>query len=260
MRRSMKLRFLSGLLVGALPALAQLSAPNAAGVSAGHDIFTFKDRDAAQKFWTALGGEPTQLGPLNLTKFPGMLFYYPRSGNPSGGTEGSSIDYIGFTVKKLKDTLGKLEAVGSKPMPGAKATQAFVMGPDDVKIRLTEDRSLATPVAADMIDMVVPDVAAAQAWYEKYFGAKPIKRGGETVADIPGENILFTQAKGPVAPTKGRAFDRIGLEVKNVDETCMAVGGSKVNRADKSKMDLAVCTLTDPWGTFIEISQGLGRC
>jgi len=30
-----KLRFLSGLILGALPVLAQLSAPNAAGASAG---------------------------------------------------------------------------------------------------------------------------------------------------------------------------------------------------------------------------------
>jgi len=247
------------MLLAALPVFAQLSAPNAAGVSAGHDIFTFKDPEAATKFWTALGGEPATLGPLKLTKFPGMLFYYPRAGNPTGGTEGSSIDYIGFKVKSLKDTLAKLEPVGGKLMPGATATQAFVMGPDDVKIRLTEDRSLNTPVAADMIDMVVPDVAAAQAWYEKNFGAKLVKRGGEMLADIPGENILFTQAISPVAPTKGRAFDRIGLEVKNVEETCKAVGGSNVNRANKEKsgMDLAVCTLTDPWGTFIEISQGL---
>ena len=79
------------------------------------------------------------------------------------------------------------------------------------------------------------------------------------LADIPGENILFTQAKDTVAPTKGRAFDRIGLEVKNVDETCKAVGGSAVNRANKEKsgMDLAVCTLTDPFCAFIEISTGL---
>jgi len=106
-----------------------------------------------------------------------------------------------------------------------------------------------------MIDMMVPDVAAAQAWYENYFGAKLMKHGEETVAEIPGGNILFTRAKGMVAPTKGRAFDRIGLEVKNVEEMCRAVGGSAVNRA--KQMDLAVCTLTDPWGTFIEISQGL---
>ena len=37
------------------------------------------------------------------------------------------------------------------------------------------------------------------------------------VADIPGSSILFEQAKGPVAPTKGRAFDRIGLEVVGLD-------------------------------------------
>jgi hypothetical protein len=89
---------------------------------------------------------------------------------------------------------------------GGTATRGFVMGP--VKIRLTEDRSLTTPVAADMIDMVVRDVVAAQAWYAKHFGVKPVKR----------------------------------------------VGVASVNRA--KQMDLAVCTLTDPWGTFIEISQG----
>jgi catechol 2,3-dioxygenase-like lactoylglutathione lyase family enzyme len=250
----MQTRFLPTLLLAALPALAQLPAPNAAGVSAGHDIFAFHDIDAANKFWGALGGEPAQLAQLKMTKFPGVLFLM-RTGNPTGGTEGSSIDYIGFKVKSLKDTLAKLDAAGFKPRPGATAAQAFVMAPDDVKVRLTEDRSLATPVACDMIDMMVSDVAAAQAWYEKYFGAKLAKHGQESVAEIPGANILFTQANGMVAPTKGRAFDRIGLEVKNVEETCKAVGGSAVNRA--KQMDLAVCTLTDPWGTFIEISQGL---
>jgi hypothetical protein len=251
----MKLPVFPFALLAALPVFAQLPVPNAAGASTGHDIFTFTDVDAATKFWTALGGESAQLGPLKLTKFPGVLFYYPRPGSPKGGTEGSSIDYIGFKVKSLKDKLAKLDAAGTKPMPGATATEAFVMGPDDVKIRLTEDRALATPIEADMIDMVVPDVAAAQAWYAKYFGAKMVKHGSEMVADLPGENILFTQAKGPVAPTKGRAFDRIGIEVKNLEDTCKAVGASAVNQA--KQFDLGVCTLTDPWGTFIEISHGL---
>ena len=65
------------------------------------------------------------------------------------------------------------------PMPpGVSAGHGIVghrwgMGPGDVKIRLTNGRSLAAaPVTADMTDMVVPEVAAAQAWYEK--------RGGET--------------------------------------------------------------------------------
>jgi hypothetical protein len=54
---------------GALPTLAQLPAPNAAGVSAGHDIMSVNDLDGANKFWNALGAELGQLGTLKLIKF-----------------------------------------------------------------------------------------------------------------------------------------------------------------------------------------------
>jgi hypothetical protein len=256
----MKNRLLFSLLLCAIPVTAQLPAPNAAGVSAGHDIFSFHDIDAANKFWSALGGEPAELGPLKMTKFPGVLFLM-RKGDPKGGTKGSTIEYIGFKVKNLKESLAKWEMADIRPMPGSTATQAFLMGPDDVKVRITEDRTLAAPIAADQIKMVVPDVAAAQAWYEKWFGAKLVKHGKETVGEIPGANILFAKATGPVAGTKGRAFDRIGLEVKNVEQVCkdLEASGIKLDGAYRkaTAMNLAVCVLTDPWGTYIEISEGL---
>src|SRR3954463_14933711 len=85
---------------GALLMLAQLPAPNAAGVSAGHDIMIVKDLDGANKFWNALGGEPAQLGTLKLTKLPGVL-YLMRKGDNKGGTEGSSVEYLGYKVKNL---------------------------------------------------------------------------------------------------------------------------------------------------------------
>ena len=84
----MKNGLLSVFLVSSLPLFAQLPAPNAAGVSAGHDIFSFHDIDAANKFWNALGGEPAELGSLKMTKYPGVLFLM-RKGDPKGGTEGS---------------------------------------------------------------------------------------------------------------------------------------------------------------------------
>lgn len=230
--------------------MAQLAAPNAAGTSAGHDIFAFHDMDAANKFWNALGGEPAELGPLKMTKFPGVLFLM-RKGDPKGGTEGSTIAYIGFKVKNLKETLFKLDAAGFKAQPGASAKQAFLMAPDDVKVRITEDKSLATPVAADMIHMVVPDPDAAKAWYAKWFGGP----------DIPGSRIEFAKATRPVAGTKGRAFDRIGLEVRGVEQKCkdLEAGGIKLDTGYRkaTSMNLAVCVLTDPWGTYIEISDGL---
>src|SRR4051812_49250963 len=98
----MKPCLFAAVLYATIPALAQLPAPNAQGVSAGHDIFSFHDIDAANTFWNTLGGEPAQLGQLKMTKFPGVLFLM-RKGDPKGGTEGSTIEYIGFKVKSLRD-------------------------------------------------------------------------------------------------------------------------------------------------------------
>jgi hypothetical protein len=87
-----------------------------------------------------------------------------------------------------------------------------------------------------------------------------VKRDKLTLGDIPGAQILFVQSAA-VEPTKGRAFDRIGLEVQNLEETVKRLqdSGAKfdgpIRTADKMKLSVAV--LTDPWGTYIEISQGL---
>src|SRR3981189_3596055 len=94
----------AGLSLTAFLSLAQLPTPNAAGVSAGHDIMIVKDLDGANKFWGALGAEPAQLGTLKLTKLPGVL-YLMRKGENKGGTEGSSVEYVGYKVKNLKETL-----------------------------------------------------------------------------------------------------------------------------------------------------------
>lgn len=251
---------LLALTFSAIPLLAQLSPPNDAGASAGHDIFSFHDIGVAEKFWAALGGKPAELGPLKMTKFPGVLFLM-RKGDPKGGTEGSTIEYIGFKVKDLKESLEKLDAIGIEPLPGSSKTEAFVSGPDGVKVRLAEDRNLDRTIVADRIKMVVPDPAAAQAWYEKWFGAKPVQDGKDTVAGIPGGNILFAKAEGPVAGSKGRAFDRIGIEVNNVEQLCkdFESSGIKLDTPYRKAngFDLAVCVLTDPWGTYIEVSQGL---
>src|ERR1700730_16649716 len=128
----MKISLLPLLCLGALPILAQLPAPNAAGVSAGHDIMSVKDLDSANKFWNALGAEPGQLGPLKLIKLPGVLYlmraYDTKGGTEiKGGTEGSSVEYLGYKVKNLKEVLAKMDAAGFKPMPGATAKQAFLL-------------------------------------------------------------------------------------------------------------------------------------
>lgn len=237
------------MLFLAAQAIAQLPEPNAAGVSAGHDIFVVKDLEAANKFWAALGAAPAQLGNIRLLKFPGVLFL-ARQGSNAGGTEGSTVEYLGFKVKNLKDSLAKWQAAGIKPLPGATPTQAFLMGPDEIKYRIVEDPALTTAIAADAMKMNVPDPAAAQAWYAKWFGGP----------NIPGSPIQFAQAKGS-AGTKGRALDRLGFEVANLEEFVKKLqnSGAKFDGPIRkaSGIALAVAVMTDPWGTYIELSQGL---
>lgn len=259
--------------------LAQLPAPNKAGVAAGHDLFRAKDLEASNKFWQTLGGQPVQFaGTLNLTKFPGVLLLNLAAGGQGrgqgapaapaaapaelGGSEGSSVDFIGFSVKDLKGSLAKWAEAGIKPLAGGSAKQVYLMSPDKIKVRIVEDKSLAVPIVADTIKMMVPNVAEAQAWYAKYFGAEMVKRRGEMVADIPGSSILFEQAKGPVAPTRGRAFDRIGLEVVNLEAQVKKLedGGVKLDRpytGKNAKMNAGFAVFQDPFGTLIEMSEGL---
>jgi catechol 2,3-dioxygenase-like lactoylglutathione lyase family enzyme len=260
--------------------LAQLPAPNKAGVAAGHDLMRVKDLDVANKFWQTLGGAPVQFaGRLNLTKFPGVLLLNlagnggrGRAGAPAptpppvpvelAGSEGSSVDFIGFSVKDLKGSLAQWAAAGITPMAGGSAKQVYLMSPDKIKVRITEDKSLATPIAADTVKMMVPNVAEAQAWYAKNFGAAMVKRNGEMVADIPGSNILFEQAKGPVAPTRGRAFDRIGLEIVDLGAQVKKLedAGIKLDSPYTGKnatMNAGFAVFQDPFGTLIEMSEGL---
>ena len=255
--------------------LAQLPAPNKAGVSAGHDVLRVKDVDAANKFWEALGGEPVQFaGRLNLIKFPGVLLLNVGGGQGRGkqapnpappaelaGSEGSSLDCIGFSVKDLKSSLAKWAEAGIQPLPGGSAKQVYLMSPDKIKVRITEEKSLAAPIAADTIKMVVPDVAEAEAWYAKYFGADIVKHNGEKVADIPGSSIAFEKAKGPVAPSKGRSFDRIGLEVVGLEAFAKKLedAGIKFDSPYRKSapMNAAFAVFQDPFGTLIELSEGL---
>src|ERR1019366_5035242 len=59
-REELMVEYDASRLLSATCSFSQLPAPNAAGVSAGHDIFTFHDLPAAQKFWNALGGQSAE--------------------------------------------------------------------------------------------------------------------------------------------------------------------------------------------------------
>jgi hypothetical protein len=264
--RTMKtLLIMTLVLCSAITVVAQLPAPNAEGVSAGHHIFRVKDAEAANKFWMTLGGEPTALATIKLMKFPGVLLFIsgPRAGAapaPSvGGNHGTTVEFIAFKVKDLKASLAKWKAAGIDPLKEFKETT--LLGPDDVQVRINEDKSLGTDIASDGLVMNVANAAEVSAWYAKWFGAKVSRSGAETIGEIPGARIVFHETRDPIAPTKGHSLGLLGFEVKDLQAFAKKYqeSGGKLDSTipTSAAANLSVVQLTDPWGTSIEVSQGL---
>jgi catechol 2,3-dioxygenase-like lactoylglutathione lyase family enzyme len=247
----------------ATPALAQLAAPNAAGVAIGHVHINAADVDVQSRFWTTVGGKIVQREKLTMVQFPG-IYILLRKQDPTGGTVGSTINHFGFYVKDFAASVARWKAAGLtwEPVKNPQVGQGFLTGPDSVRIEIYENTSIPTPFLMHHIHLFVPDPLAAQKWYVQNFGAIAGKRGQFETASVPGTEITLAKADAPQAPTKGRSVDHMGFEVKNIDAFVakLQAAGIKTDAAVRGSANasgLRIVYITDPWGTEIEITEGL---
>ncbi len=248
-------------VVAAAPLSAQLVAPNSTGDAIGHIHLNVHDIEAHQRFWTEVGGTPVNNEKLMMVRFPG-IYIVLRKQDSTGGTVGSRVNHFGFHVKNFDESIAKWKAAGLKIENGANPKQAFLTAPDDIRVEILEDPSISTPIAMHHIHLFVPDSAAAQAWYVKNFGAVAGKRNAFDTANVPGAEIAFNKTEMPLAPTKGRSVDHIGFEVNNIDEFVQRLKAAGVPieteiRTSANASKLRIAYILDPWGTYIELTEGL---
>jgi len=249
---------LSIFAVAPLP--AQLASPNSAGDAIGHVHLNVKDIAAHQRFWTQVGGKPVSNGKLVMMQFPG-IYVILRQQDSTGGSGGTVVNHFGLHVKNLDEWMPKWKAAGLKIEPGNNPKQMYLIAPDDVRVEIIEDATISTPVAMHHIHLWLPDPPAAQAWYVKNFGAVAGKRGQFDTATVPGAEITLAK-NDPQAPTKGRSVDHIGFEVKNIDEFVKKLDAAGIKteaaiRTSANASKLRIAYITDPWGTYIELTEGL---
>jgi catechol 2,3-dioxygenase-like lactoylglutathione lyase family enzyme len=264
------------------PAHAQLSRPNAAGVAMGHLHYVVRDVAANKAFWVALGGKPVLLeNRIEGVSLPGVVVLL-QQGETSGGAEGSVVNHVAFRVQSI----AALERKGFKveyikEVPGVASTYT----PEGERVELFDDglatnlgftidgggtdefaarhnRKLEGPIVAHHIHLNVPEdqVAAAKDWYAKHFGGVRGKRWHYDAVDLPGINLNISGVASAKAPTRGRMLDHIGFEVTNLAAFCkqLEAAGIKLDRPySKRESGLGLAFLTDPWGTTIELTEGL---
>jgi catechol 2,3-dioxygenase-like lactoylglutathione lyase family enzyme len=260
----MKTRILLALSILAVaPAFAQLAAPNAMGVTAGHIHLNAKDVDTQVKFWATVGGKIVVREKITMAQFPGM-FIFIRKQDYNGGSVGSTINHFGLYVRDFAPAVAKWKAAGLtwEPVANPNVGQGFLTGPDEVRIEIYENKSISTPFAMHHIHMMVPDPLEAQKWYIQNFGGTAGKRGMFDTVNVPGTEITLGKADKPQAPTKGRSVDHMGFEVKGIDAFVakLKAAGIKTDadiRDSANASGLRIVYITDPWGTEIEITEGL---
>jgi catechol 2,3-dioxygenase-like lactoylglutathione lyase family enzyme len=268
------------LLFATSSSRAQLAAPNEAGVSMGHVHLLVRDVDASKKFWADLGGTAVKLGPNDMVKFPGGVIGL-RKGDPTGGGTGG-VDHIGFQVKSGAGLMEKFAAMGLKTEPtkgGCTASPVgscgFAYTSEGVKIEFIEKPANTVPIKFDHIHFAAvgaaPDgansAAAMREWYTKVFGAAEGTSGaGPTMAkalELPGASLRFRAAASVMLGTKGTGIDHIGFEVKDLEAFCKRaeVNGIKFDVPFTKRPELGITQafVTDPWGNYIELTEGLGR-
>jgi len=209
-----------------------------------------------------MGAQTAKLGPMDAYKLPGVVVLVQKI-DPSGGTDGSVVNHVGFKVRDLSAMLAKIDAAQFKVLT-KNDQQVMFLGPDELKVELTADPTLSDPVVSHHIHFYTSSVGEMQKWYAETFGAIPGKRGRFEAADLPGVNLTFAASSGsPPTGTKGRSLDHIGFEVNDLEAFCrkLEAGGTKFDLTYRKipQLGIAIAFLTDPWGTYIELTEGLDK-
>jgi len=271
-------------------ALAALGAPagaeltnEAAPVIVGHYHLNVTSIPEHRRFWVdTLGGKAIKIGSVEAVEFPDVYLLLHEAA-PTGPTRGTTFDHIGFAVPDVPALTTKVVAngytltVGREPAPGETASPptagnygrfSYLVGPDGVKVELvTNAAENPPPITHHHVHFVNRQFVEMQQWYMKAFNAT--LRDGQTDffigADLPGVGYMLNYfswlPNEALVGTEGRAVDHVGFEVRNLRAFCAELEAKGIALAEPYRRDealgVSVATIVDPWGTIIELTEGL---
>src|SRR5437667_8531980 len=211
MKRAFPAALLAALLVALAPsaAKAQVLPVSAGPVVYGHHHLNTTNMAAQKKFYVeTLGGALITIGQnkQEVIQFPNVLMFFRPMQAPTGGSIGTTVNHIGFSVPDLKPVVAKIKANGFKMITAesvaatVKVTDdiaanspttniAFVLGPEDTKVELVEVKTQKAPIQLHHIHFFTQENQEMRAWYEKTFGAAD-------VTPAPGAAFLSARLPG----------------------------------------------------------------
>jgi catechol 2,3-dioxygenase-like lactoylglutathione lyase family enzyme len=162
-----------------------------------------------------------------------LMFLSPRS---RGGSDGSVIEHLGFSVPDLDATMRALAAIDTKVIepvrdtPGLYKT-ALIESPWGTRIQLVQDREL---LGLHHVQLRSRDAEGMYAWLLDKFGGERTRIKGQVdsvkYSGIPGfTTVYIVAAAGPSVASQGRAIDHIGWRsIGTINDTKAMLEGKSV--------------------------------
>lgn len=255
-----------------------------APIIVGHYHLNVTSVEEHKRFWVdTLGGRIIEIGGVDVIEFPDVYLFL-REQAPTGPTRGTTFDHIGFAVPDVPAMTARVVAngydltVGREPAPGETASPptagnygrfSYLVGPDGVKVELvTNAEEDAPPIVHHHVHFVNRQFVEMQQWYMGAFNAT--LRSGQTDffigADLPGVgymlNFFSWLPDEELVGTAGRAVDHVGFEVRDLEAFCTELQGKGIGlvepyRPASGPGGIATAVIEDPWGTRIELTEGL---
>jgi catechol 2,3-dioxygenase-like lactoylglutathione lyase family enzyme len=162
-----------------------------------------------------------------------LMFLGARS---TGGSDGSVIEHLGFSVPDLDATMRALAAIDTKIIEPVKNTPglyktAMIESPWGTRVQLVQDPEL---LGLHHVQLRSPDPEAMYKWLLDKFGGERTKLKGQIdavkYAGVPGfTTVYIVAAKGSSVPSQGRAIDHIGWRsMGTIAETKAMLEGKSV--------------------------------
>ncbi len=226
-----------------------------------------------------------------------FLFLRPQKPTgPTYGTTFDHIGFAAPSVPALaakvvaagyQQTFGRETAAGPVPTPGQPTGAgpggqpagsggtsavygrfAYLLGPDGVKVELVTGEPTAPPIAHHHVHFINRQYIEMNQWYMKALNST--LRAGQTDffvgSDLPGVgymlNFFHWELPRELVGTRGRAVDHVGFEVKGLEAFCKTLEAKGITltqpyRKTGDIRNVATAVITDPWGTVIELTEGL---
>jgi len=178
---------------------------------------------------------------------------------PTGGSVGTGVDHIGFSLSNIQEVIDLAVADGAEQIGDiiefSGMEIAFIEDPWGTKVELINDPDTR---GLHHIHLTSPDPASALEWYQEIFGGELVQwKGALPAINYSDVWLMAAQARGQIVPTEGRAMDHLGWAAENLDdfEKVLALNDVEFKMEPRPFRGIRISFIEGPDGVRIEVVE-----